>query len=97
MRFDHCEHYEANQPGGRLGGGLSQKRGVGIEIRVLEAFGGRVVKPSILLIKLMGFQRGTFDIAPPPLYFSGGAVHESAETSILEPISSSTAAKRVGG
>ena len=70
---------------------------VGTETPVLAAFGGKVVIPSTFGMELMSFQRGTFDIAPPPLYFSGGEVQESAETSILEPISSSTAAKRVGG
>ena len=70
---------------------------VGTEIRVLAIFGGKVVIPSTFGMELMVFQRGTFIFAPPPLDFSGGAVQESAETSILEPISSSTAAKRVGG
>ena len=70
---------------------------VGTEIRVLAIVGGKVVIPSTNMMELMVFQRGTFIFAPPPLDFSGGEVQESAETSILEPISSSTAAKRVGG
>ena len=70
---------------------------MGTETRVLAIFGGKVVIPSTFGMELMNFQRGTFDIAPSPLDFSGGAVQESAETSILELISNSTAAKRVGG
>ena len=70
---------------------------VGTEIRVLAIVGGKVVIPSTNMMELMVFQRGTFVFTPPPLDFSGGPIQESAETSILEPISGSTAAKRVGG